>query len=75
VNDPLFRLLADLPQDAPHPARSARVRARCHAALARGERSRPRRKNSGRQLRNALLGALGAVYLIESFRLALIFLA
>jgi hypothetical protein len=73
VNDPLIRLLAELPQDEPDPARSALVRARCHAALAR-RRQRRTRQYRGRHLGNALLGALGAVYLIVTFRIALEFL-
>jgi hypothetical protein len=39
MNDPLLRLLHDLPQATPDLSRSDRVRARCHAALAH----RPRR--------------------------------
>jgi hypothetical protein len=74
VTDPLIRMLADLPQDQPDPVRSARVRARCHAALVRRGQTRARRQKSVRQLRNAMLGALGAIYLIETFRIALFFL-
>jgi hypothetical protein len=70
MTDPLFRLLADLPQAAPDPDRAARIRSRCHAVLARGRRS-PRRKSV--QLTDAFLAGLGAAYLIEAARLALLF--
>ena len=69
MTDPLFRLLADLPNAAPDPDRAARVRSRCHAVLARGRRSH--RKSV--RLTDALLAGLGAAYLIEAVRLAWFF--
>jgi hypothetical protein len=72
MTDPLLRMLTDLPQTGPDPARSARVRARCHAALARSRRPRGPRP-SGLRPGDALLAGLGAVYLYETFWLALLF--
>jgi hypothetical protein len=69
VTDPLLRMLEGLPQAAPDRARAARVRARCHAALARGRR--PRRP---RRFTESLLAGLGAVYLIDTIREVLLLL-
>ncbi len=72
MNDPLLRMLSDLPQAEPDRARAARVRARCHTALAR---SQPRaQRRGGPRLTEAMLAGLGVVYLIESVRQALLFL-
>lgn len=73
MTDPLLRMLANLPQAEPDRARAARVRMRCHAALARGQRRRARRSRGPRRT-DALLSALGAAYLIETVRQALLLL-
>jgi hypothetical protein len=70
VNDPI-RLLADLPVATPDPRRAARIRTRCHAALAK---RRPRRLEGGQRVTGAwqpLLAGLGGLYFTESVRLAL----
>jgi hypothetical protein len=71
MTDPLMRLLAELPQAEPDRDRAARVRARCHTALAR---HRPRSPSPRRRerVRGPLIAALGAVYLVESVRQALL---
>lgn len=73
MNDPLLRMLADLPQAEPDRKRAARIRARCHTALAR---SQPRmlRRSGGPRLNETLLAGLGVVYLIETVRQALFFM-
>jgi hypothetical protein len=70
VTDPLLRLLENLPEAEPDRRRAARVRARCHAALSRSRqrRAQPRSQRLG----ETLLTALGAVYLLESIREALL---
>ncbi len=70
MTDPLLRMLANLPQADPDRLRATRVRARCHAALARGRarRARPRSHRVG----ETMLASLGAVYLLESVRQALL---
>ena len=70
MTDPLLRLLENLPDAEPDPRRSARVSARCRAALTRGHahRARPRSHRVG----ETVLAGLGAVYLLESVRQALL---
>jgi hypothetical protein len=70
VTDPLLRLLESLPHAEPDRHRTARVRTRCHAALARKRqrRAQPRSQRFG----ETVLVALGAVYLLESVRQALL---
>jgi hypothetical protein len=67
-------MLANLPDAEPDRARAARIRTRCHAALARGRESRAPRRPGRARLRETLLAGLGAVYLIESVRQALFLL-
>ena len=70
MTDPLLRLLENLPDAEPDRRRAARVRAKCHAAL---ERTRQRRAQPRSQrLGETVLVALGAVYLLESVRQALL---
>ena len=66
MTDRLFRMLAELPQAVPDPARAARVKSRCHAALARSRRTR--RRPQGLRATDALLASLAAAYLIETAR-------
>jgi hypothetical protein len=70
VTDPLLRLLEHLPDAEPDRRRAARVRARCHAALERQRqrRAQPRSQRVG----ETLLVSLGAMYLLESVRQALL---
>ncbi len=70
MNDPLLRLLENLPHAEPDRRRSERVRARCHAALGRSRRRRaqPRSQRVG----ETVLAALGAIYLLESVHQALL---
>ena len=42
--DPLMRMLAGLPTLRPSAGRDRRITARCHSALARGQRVRPERE-------------------------------
>jgi hypothetical protein len=68
MTDPLFRMLANLPEAEPDRARAARVRTRCHAALARHRPSRSPRPNGALRFSEALLAGLGSVYLAETIR-------
>jgi hypothetical protein len=66
-DDPVFRQLGRLAPAVPDPAHSARVRARCHAGLARRRRqheasARPPAAN-GAPLAVALVGSLSLIYL------------
>lgn len=72
MTDPLIRKLAALPAAGPDPARAARVRARCHARLARTSRRvrRPTRQTPGR-FWAPLAAGLGGLYLVEAIRQAL----
>jgi hypothetical protein len=70
MSDPLLRMLASLPQAQPDRERAARVKARCHAVLARG-RQRPPSRGGDRRLTDGLLLCLGAAYLVEVIRLTL----
>jgi hypothetical protein len=72
MTDPLLRMLASLPQAEPDRGRAARVRTRCHIALARGRRPRAPRRSAGRRLRGTLLAGLGGLYLMETVRQALL---
>jgi hypothetical protein len=71
VTDPLLRMLANLPQEEPNRERAARVRSQCHAALGRS-RPRTERPDGRSRLRETLLLGLGAAYLIETVREALL---
>jgi hypothetical protein len=64
-------MLAELPQAEPDRGRAARVRTRCHAALAHRRRPAPSSRRRSERVRGPLLAALGAVYLVESVRQAL----
>jgi hypothetical protein len=70
VTDPLLRLLENLPHAEPDRRRAARVRAHCHATLSRSRqrRAQPRSQRIG----ETALAALGAMYLLESVRQALL---
>jgi hypothetical protein len=70
MTDPLLRLLENLPEAAPDRRRATRVRARCHDQLARS-RQRRAQPRSHRVSETALV-ALGAIYLLESVRQALL---
>jgi hypothetical protein len=70
VTDPLLRLLEKLPEAEPDGRRAARVRARCHAAL--GRRRQRRAHSRGQRIGETALAALGAMYLLESVRQALL---
>lgn len=72
MTDPLLRMLADLPQAEPHPARAARVRVACHAALAR-RRPHPPVRSGRRATRiwEPVVAGLGGIYLTETLRQAL----
>ena len=72
MTDPSLRLLASLPEAEPDRRRAARVRARCHAVLARGRQPRASRTGRAPRLTRTLLAGLGGVYLIETFRQALL---
>lgn len=72
MTDPSLRLLANLPEAEPDPRRAARVRARCHAVLARGRQSRASRSHRAPRLTRTLLAGLGGLYLMETFRQALL---
>jgi len=71
VTDPLLRMLESLPDAAPDRARADRVRARCHAVLARSRR--PPRANRAVRVTETLLVGLGAIYLVETVRQAILF--
>lgn len=68
MSDPLLRLLSELPAARPDPDRTARVRTRCHARLARQRLSRAARPNGARRVSEAIAVALGGVYLVETVR-------
>jgi hypothetical protein len=57
--DPLFELLADLPSEAPRGALQHRVRARCHAALARHRIGTTRQRRGWALFDAAAFGAMG----------------
>lgn len=71
MTDPLLRMLENLPQAEPDRIRAARVRARCHAALARDRLRGTARRTDGPRPSGALLIGLGGAYLIETIRQAL----
>jgi hypothetical protein len=61
--DPLLVALASLSTHAPHPSRSARTRARCHAAMAPAvSAASPPRPRASVALLDRLLPAAGLVY-------------
>lgn len=70
MTDSLAQLLADLPRAHPDPRRAARVRSRCHAALAR-QRRRSVGRPPARRLWEPLVAGLGGIYLAEIIRQAL----
>jgi hypothetical protein len=68
MTDPLLRKLAILPSAEPDPVRAARVRAKCHAALAR-RRPRPStRRRHAAFVWEPLVAGLGGLYLTETIR-------
>ena len=72
MTDPLLGMLANLPQAEPDLARAERVRRRCHAILATRRKPRASRPGEGMRLEETLLAGLGAVYLVETVRQALL---
>jgi len=68
LTDPLFRMLASLPEAEPDRARAARVRTRCHAAIARGRPRRSPRPGGALRFWEAVVAGLGGVYLTETIR-------
>jgi hypothetical protein len=68
--DPLFELLAQLPAGTPGGGRQDRVRARCHAALARSRRHGRTGSRGAALLDAAALGAAG-LYLAAAIATAL----
>jgi hypothetical protein len=70
--DPAIRLMERLPRAAPDPARAARTRARCHAALGRQRAvRRTARQVRARAWESALVAGVCAAYLTEVVRSAL----
>ena len=71
IEDPLFRLIARLPDAEPDRDRAGRVHERCRAALAR-----QRRQEEVHPARSSafwpLVAALGGVYITETIRQALL---
>ena len=62
TEDPILRMLADLPPPAPSADRTNRVRSRCHAAIARRSRKRGSRSTASRVVDAACFAVL-CVYL------------
>jgi hypothetical protein len=73
MTDPLLRMLAALPQGEPDPDRAAHVRATCHAVLERRRVRRSTRSNGSAHLWELAVAGLGAIYLTETLRQALLF--
>ena len=71
MTDPLIHLLTTLPQSEADPVRAARVRAACHAALARRWPRRSAQPTGAPRIWQFLVAGLGGIYLTETFRLAL----
>jgi hypothetical protein len=71
VTDPLLRMVESLPHAEPDSARTSRVRARCHAALARRRRAAVRTRAT--RVTETVLAGLGAIYLIETIRQAMLY--
>jgi hypothetical protein len=72
MNDPLLAMVARLPQAEPDARRAARVRTRCHAALARREARRaPKPPATATRIWEPALAGLCLVYLGEVIRQAL----
>ena len=67
MTDPLFRMLARLPQAEPRRDRAARARSACHAALAR-QRQRRSPGPERTSLWEPLVAGLGGLYLTEVIR-------
>jgi hypothetical protein len=61
MSDPLIRLLDELPSAQPDPARSERIRRRCHARLA--PHAPPGSRISTAQVWQPLIALLGIAYL------------
>ena len=70
MTDSLTQLLADLPRAEPDPGRAARVRSRCHAALAK-QRRRSIARPPARRVWEPLVAGIGGIYLAEIIRQAL----
>ena len=63
TDDPILRMLADLPPPAPRADRSDRVRTRCRSAIARRHRTRAGRSTTAKAVDAACFVVLG-VYLV-----------
>ena len=72
MNDPMLRMLSELPHAEPDRVRADQVRARCHDALARRRRGQVGRRAPVR-FWEPIVAGLGGVYLTASIRLALSF--
>lgn len=70
MTDPVH-LLGTLPTATPGRVRADRVRARCHAELARTRTPQPFRRDHIAGAWEPLLACVGMLYLAESIRLAL----
>ena len=68
MTEPLLRRLATLPSAEPDPVRAARVRAKCHAALARRRPRRSARRHHAAFVWEPLVAGLGGLYLTETIR-------
>jgi hypothetical protein len=71
MTDPLLRLLHNLQQATPDPSRAARIRARCHAALAH----RPHRDSvwgDAADFWAPIAAGFGGIYLTALLRQALV---
>jgi hypothetical protein len=66
TNEPILRILSRLPAATPDASRSERVRARCHAVLARRQRKEERARNGAgvapRVIESALVGGFCLCY-------------
>jgi len=67
MTDPLWRLMAELPETEPRSARSERIRTRCRDIL-RSQVRQPLRRNMTLDLWSAGLVLLGGVYVTETIR-------
>jgi hypothetical protein len=73
TEDSLLRLIARLPGADSDSLRAERVRARCHAALARQRRQQEELRSARASGLWPLAAALGGVYITEMIRQTLLF--
>jgi len=75
AEDPILRMLAELPPPAPRSGRTDRVRTRCHKAFARRQRKQMRRRSAAALAVDAacflVLGVYLAGVITEALRLGL----